>query len=349
MHVNKAEITNAVVAVREDVNTMQERLSKVEGTSHELVHLNSSVQQMQQKLEDNASEVSRQLREQGRPIGRRTDSEQFEVQKEYGQIEQEVGIVSERYVEENHESSSGFVGNVTGSVVETLRPRSDKELGSKFTKKADVTCYSVDTYEVPAQEKHSNVDPKDLQGKDSGTIVKRSKTIKVAQKPQLFEGLDKIFPSFTKRPGKSRLLKYQCQANLGPSSRSFSRRVPFVLRPAVRFQIQNMIKEGLIKEICQQSPDEPLREDLLTTISKAHAKMRKKAERRRSQKGKVKFKRQIRGQVLAKHQPVANARKANTKRKEKVESRKFRRRKVKFKWQYQIRDWVSQRSTSLGC
>jgi hypothetical protein len=68
MHVNKAEITNAVVAVREDVNTMQERLSKVEETSHELVHLNSSVQQIQQKLDDNASEASRQLREQGRQL-----------------------------------------------------------------------------------------------------------------------------------------------------------------------------------------------------------------------------------------------------------------------------------------
>jgi small-conductance mechanosensitive channel len=66
--INKVEITYAVVAVRGDVDAIQERLSKVEGTSHELVHLESSVQQIQQKLEDNASEASRQLREQGRQL-----------------------------------------------------------------------------------------------------------------------------------------------------------------------------------------------------------------------------------------------------------------------------------------
>jgi hypothetical protein len=302
-----------------------------------------------QELKDNASEASRQLREQDRPIEQQANSEPSRVQKEVRQIEQEVGIVSERSTKENHESSLGFVENATVCVVETLRPRSDKELGSKFTKKADVTCHSIDTYEVAAKEKHSNVDPKDLKGKDSRTIVKRSKTIKVAQKPQLFELSNKISPSFTKRPGKCRLLEYQCQANSGQFSRSFSRPVPFALRPAVRLQIQNLIKEGLIKEICQKSPDEPLREGLPSTILKADAKVRKKAKKRKSQRGKVKIKRQIGGQVLAKHQPVSNARKANTKRKEKVDSRKFRRRKVKFKWQCQIRDWVSQKSTSLGC
>jgi hypothetical protein len=145
------------------------------------------------------------------------------------------------------------------------------------------------------------------------------------------------------------LLEYQCQANLGQFSRSFSRQVLFACRPAVKFQFQNKRKRRRFKKIRQKSPDEPLREELPSTIWKAHAKARKKAKRRKSQRGKVKFKGEIGGQVLAKHQSVSNARKTNTKRKEKAESRKFRRRKVKFKWQCQIRDWVAQKSTSLGC
>jgi uncharacterized phage infection (PIP) family protein YhgE len=44
--ISNAETTNAVVAVREDVNAIQERFSKVEGISHDLVHLNSSVPQI---------------------------------------------------------------------------------------------------------------------------------------------------------------------------------------------------------------------------------------------------------------------------------------------------------------
>jgi hypothetical protein len=38
--INNVEITSAVFAVKENVNVMQERLSKVEGISHELLHLN---------------------------------------------------------------------------------------------------------------------------------------------------------------------------------------------------------------------------------------------------------------------------------------------------------------------
>jgi hypothetical protein len=264
-----------------------------------------------------------------------TKSQAFEIQKakKRGEVQfEEVKRVSERCIEKNHESSSGFVENVTGSVVETLHPSTDKELGSELTKKADVTCYSIDTYKVSAQEKHSNVDPRDLQEKDLGIMVEQSKTINVAQKPQLFEGSNKFFPSFTERPGKCRLLKYWFHANSGQSLRSFSRQVPFVFRPAVKFQIQNKIKGGHFKKICQKLLDKPLKEDLLTIIWKAFAKVRKKAEKRKSQNGKVKFKRQIGGQVLAKHQPVSNARKANTKSKEKAESRKSRKRKVKFKW-----------------
>jgi hypothetical protein len=130
-------------------------------------------------------------------------------------------------------------------------------------------------------------------------IVEQSKIITEAQKSQLFEVLNQFFPSFTERPGKCHFLKYQFQVNAEQPLRSFSRRVPFACRPAVEFQIQNKIKGGRFKKICQKLPDKPLEEDLLTIIWKAFAKVRKKAERRKSPKGKVKFKwqRQIGDQV----------------------------------------------------
>jgi hypothetical protein len=97
-----------------------------------------------------------------------TKRQAFEIQKakERGEVHfEEVEIVSERCTEKKHECSLGFVENITGSVVETLRPRTDKELDFELTKKADATCYSVDKYEVVAQEKHSNVDPREYRRK----------------------------------------------------------------------------------------------------------------------------------------------------------------------------------------
>jgi hypothetical protein len=115
---------------------MEERLSKVEGISHELLHLNSSVPQIQQKLDENPSEASRQLREQGRQIEQKGDSDQFRVQEfvhqghtksqvfeiheteKSGEVQfRGVEIVSEHCIEGNHENSFGFVEKVTGSVV----------------------------------------------------------------------------------------------------------------------------------------------------------------------------------------------------------------------------------------
>jgi hypothetical protein len=85
---NTAETTNAIVVLKENANAIQERLSKVEGISNELLNLNSSVQQIQQKLEDNVSEASRHLREQGRQIEQKSNqsivqenSQTFEIQE----------------------------------------------------------------------------------------------------------------------------------------------------------------------------------------------------------------------------------------------------------------------------
>jgi hypothetical protein len=122
LHVSNTEITNSV---KEDVYDIQERLSKVEGIRHELLHLNSNVEQIQQKLKDDASKASRQLREQGR---------QKEQNKNRSSSVQE--------------SSLGLAGDVTEGVVKLLRSRADKKLDAELAKKANVTYCSTDNCEV---------------------------------------------------------------------------------------------------------------------------------------------------------------------------------------------------------
>jgi hypothetical protein len=127
-------------------------------------------------------------------------SQAFEIQEteKSGDVQfRGVEIVSEHCIEENHESSLDFVENVTGSVVKILRPRTDKEFDSELTKKADVTCYSIDKCEFQAQEKHSNVDPRDIQEKDLRKIVEPSNTKILKVYPKMKEKAEK-----NKRKGK---------------------------------------------------------------------------------------------------------------------------------------------------
>jgi hypothetical protein len=125
----------------------------------------------------------------------------------------EVERISERCIEKNYEGSLDSVEIVTGSVVKFLRPHTDKELDSELGEEADVTCCSVDKCEVQAPKKHSDVDPRDMQEEDLRTIIEQSKIINATQKLQLFKVLNKFLRSFTERPGKCHLLKYQFQVN----------------------------------------------------------------------------------------------------------------------------------------
>jgi hypothetical protein len=63
VNVCNAEVLSAVVTAKQEVKAIQERLSRVEGTTHDLEHVNSTVQQIQEQLNNNMSTVSRQLGE----------------------------------------------------------------------------------------------------------------------------------------------------------------------------------------------------------------------------------------------------------------------------------------------
>jgi hypothetical protein len=90
-------------------------------------------------------------------------------------------------------------------------------------------------------------DPRDMKEDDLKVIVNQSEIINSVQRFQLFEVLVKYLPSFTARPGKCHLLKYKFQVNCEQPLRSFSRPVPFAFRPAVKLQIQNMIKDDILE------------------------------------------------------------------------------------------------------
>jgi hypothetical protein len=181
LDVSNTEIRNSV---KENVNAIQESLSKVEGISNEWLDLNSSVKQIQQRLEDNASKASRQLREQGRQTGQNNNqsnvqenSQAFEIQGSEKNVEVQFGeveAVSEHCTPGNQGSSSGLAGDVTEGVVKFLHPRADKKLDAELAKKAKVTGCSIDNCEVQVPRKCRKLDPKNIQGKDLRTVVEQS-------------------------------------------------------------------------------------------------------------------------------------------------------------------------------
>jgi hypothetical protein len=183
LDVSNTEITNSV---KENVNAIQERLSKVEGISHELLHLNSSVEQIQQKLEDNASTAYRQLREQDRQIEQNSN--------QYNEIQ---------------ESSLGLAEDVTRGVVKFLRPHTDKGFDSELAKEADVTCYSVDKCEVQVPKKRSELDPKNsIQDKNLKTVVEQSN-------PKIWKVYVKVKEIARMRESKKRRVRFKWRSQVG--------------------------------------------------------------------------------------------------------------------------------------
>jgi hypothetical protein len=179
--VSNVEITNSI---KEDVNAIQERLNKVEGISHELFHLNSGVDRIQQKLDENPSKVSRQLREQDR------------------QTEQ-----NNKRSSSIHESSLGLTGDVTEGGVKFLRPRADK-LDAELDKKANVTRGSTDNCEVQVPKKRSKLDPRNIQDKNLGTIVEQSN-------PKIWKVNVKMKEIARMRKSKKRKVKFKWRFQVG--------------------------------------------------------------------------------------------------------------------------------------
>jgi hypothetical protein len=181
---NNAEITNAVVVAKENVSAMEASLSKVERISNESLNSNSGVDRIQQKLDENPSKASRQLREQGRQIGQNNNRSSSV-----------------------HESSLGLAGDVTEGGVKFLRPRTDKKLDAELAKKANVTRGSTDNCGVKVPKKRSKLDPKNIRDKDLRTMVKQSN-------PQIWKVYVKMKEIVRMRKSKKRRVRFKWRSQV---------------------------------------------------------------------------------------------------------------------------------------
>ncbi|PNF31892.1 hypothetical protein B7P43_G07950, partial [Cryptotermes secundus] len=135
----------------------------------------------------------------------------------------------------------------TRDIVQASYPRPDKIRGGTAAGRDDVTLHSEGPLRGPEQQQHDQFDPRDLKEGDLRRIIEQSTTISAPQKSQLFKILIQFLPNFTERPGKCHLFKYHFQVKTDQPLRSFSRPVPFAFRPAVKLQIQNMIKDDILE------------------------------------------------------------------------------------------------------
>jgi hypothetical protein len=78
-------------------------------------------------------------------------------------------------------------------------------------------------------------------------VINGSEVLNTAQKSAIFNILNKYLPHMTEKPGKCNLFKYEFKVQSDKPIRSFSRPVPFTLRPAVKAQIQEMINDDILE------------------------------------------------------------------------------------------------------
>jgi hypothetical protein len=90
-------------------------------------------------------------------------------------------------------------------------------------------------------------DPRSLHRTDVSALVGRTTSLSELQQRTLYEILIKYIDHLTTKPGKCNLLKYKFQVNTDKPIVGYSRPIPFALRPAVREQINEMLKDDILE------------------------------------------------------------------------------------------------------
>jgi hypothetical protein len=90
-------------------------------------------------------------------------------------------------------------------------------------------------------------DPRSMNPETLQRVLDNSEVLNTAQKSELFEVLSKYLPHMTAKPSKCNLFKYEFKVQSDKPIRSFSRPVPFELRPAVKAQIQEMLNDDILE------------------------------------------------------------------------------------------------------
>ena len=97
------------------------------------------------------------------------------------------------------------------------------------------------------RSKSQNPDPRSLLAADLSSLVERVTSLSASEQNELYQVLLRYEDHLTTRPGKCNLFTYRFQVNADKPIVSYSRPIPFALRPAVREQIQQMIEDGILE------------------------------------------------------------------------------------------------------
>jgi hypothetical protein len=100
--------------------------------------------------------------------------------------------------------------------------------------------------EIPNSEPDPS-DPRSLRKTDLSALVGQIINIREEQKEDLYRVLEKYVGNMTTKPGRCKLFKYKFQVELDKPIVGYSRPIPFATRPAVREQINLMLKDGIIE------------------------------------------------------------------------------------------------------
>jgi hypothetical protein len=90
-------------------------------------------------------------------------------------------------------------------------------------------------------------DPRSLPKSDLSTLIGQVVNIKDKQKEELYKVLVKYIGSFTSKPGVCKLFSYKFQVEADRPIVGYNRPIAFALRPAVRQQIEQMLKDGILE------------------------------------------------------------------------------------------------------
>ena len=99
---------------------------------------------------------------------------------------------------------------------------------------------------VPTPEQDFS-DPRSLLKPDLSALIEQVANINIIQKKELYKVLVKYIGSFTSKPGVCNLFSYKFQVEADRPLVGYNRPIAFALRPAVRLQIEQMLKDGILE------------------------------------------------------------------------------------------------------
>jgi hypothetical protein len=126
------------------------------------------------------------------------------------------------------------------SQVELLPDLSESRGPDVLPKVAEISNYirrilpELEIPSIPTRTEPHPPDPRALQRSDLSNLVAMNENLNPGQRDQLYGVLENYLDSFTEKPGKCNLFEYRFQVESNQPFATYSRPIPFAMRPAVR-------------------------------------------------------------------------------------------------------------------